>query len=75
MLRKRDPVCGAKINRDSKHFLEYSGKIYYFDCQGCKATFQEEPEKYIKKKSNVGFLKKLAKDTNSVPKCCHDIKN
>ncbi len=74
MFGKRDPVCGAKVNKDIKISLEYGGKIYYFDCQACKATFQEDPNRFLKKKTGIGLLKRLAKGSKDVPKSCHDIK-
>lgn len=75
MLWKRDPVCGKKVSRNSEYFVEYNGKTYYFDSPACKNTFQEEPQKYTQKNSTPGFLKRMAKDKNSVPKCCHQLKN
>ncbi len=38
---------GNKIN--PKLFADYKGRRIYFCCPGCNATFQKDPEKYIKK--------------------------
>lgn len=73
-VKKRDPVCGVKVSKNTEYFLEYRGKRYYFDCAACKATFQENPDSYLRKKINKGFLSWLAKDSESVPKSCHEIK-
>ena len=45
------PVMGTKfpVKKDSKR-SEYKGKHYVFCCPGCKPMFDENPEKYIKKK-------------------------
>jgi YHS domain-containing protein len=75
MFRKRDLVCGVKVKKNSKYSLQYEGKTYYFDCQACKATFQETPQRYIKNKAGIGFLKWLAKGSKEVPKSCHEIRN
>jgi len=71
MFKKHDPVCGAKVDKKTKYFLEHNGKTYYFDCQACKATFHENPDRFIKK--GDGFLKWLARNKQA-PKSCHDMK-
>jgi YHS domain-containing protein len=35
---------GSKINKDI--FVEYNGVKVYFCCEGCKAKFEADPEKY-----------------------------
>jgi YHS domain-containing protein len=41
------PVGGEVIEDVSKAFKsEYKGKTYYFGCEGCKAKFDANPEKY-----------------------------
>lgn len=69
MFRKKDPVCGVRVKKNTEHFLEYEGKTYYFDCQACKATFQENPQRFTKK--GEGFFNWLAKGSKDVPKSCH----
>jgi xanthine dehydrogenase accessory factor len=42
-----NPVCNIPVSKSgAKHVIEYKGENYYFCCDGCKATFEEEPEKY-----------------------------
>jgi YHS domain-containing protein len=41
------PVMGGPI--DKSIFVEYKGKKVYFCCNGCVASFQQEPEKYVAK--------------------------
>ncbi len=44
------PVSGEKVGiMGPVTQYEYKGKIYNFCCDGCVATFKEDPEKYIKK--------------------------
>lgn len=46
------PVMGGKI--DKNVYLDYQGKRVYFCCEGCIATFKENPEKYLKKIQEAG---------------------
>lgn len=42
-----NPVCGIPVEKSTaKHVLEYEGENYYFCCDGCKVSFEKEPEKY-----------------------------
>lgn len=41
------PVMSEPINKAV--FADYQGKRVYFCCNMCKATFQKDPEKIIKK--------------------------
>ncbi len=42
------PVCSTPVSKkDAKHVLEYGGHTVYFCCDGCKVSFDTEPEKYI----------------------------
>jgi YHS domain-containing protein len=34
--------------KTAKHKTVYKGKTYYFCAPGCKITFEENPEKYLK---------------------------
>jgi YHS domain-containing protein len=48
---EKDPVCGMTV--DSKTAAgksDYEGKTYYFCSQGCKKSFDKEPQRYIGKK-------------------------
>jgi len=40
------PVMKGPINKEI--FAEYKGKKVYFCCADCKATFEKDPEKYVK---------------------------
>ncbi len=46
------PVMGGKINKNV--YADYEGKRVYFCCAGCDKTFNKNPEKYLKKLSNMG---------------------
>ncbi len=44
-------VSGKEIEKsEAAGSLEYNGKTYYFCCDNCKASFLEDPEKYINSK-------------------------
>lgn len=42
----QDPVCGMKVGEKGPK-AEYGGRTYYFCCDGCKRSFEKEPEKYV----------------------------
>ena len=45
-----NPVCNVPVEKSTaKHVLEYEGMNYYFCCDGCKVSFEKEPEKYALK--------------------------
>jgi YHS domain-containing protein len=47
-----DPVCNMEVDENTAKFKSvYKGKNYYFCAPGCKATFDENPEKYLGTKS------------------------
>lgn len=48
---EKDPVCGMSVDPKTSVSSQYQGKTYYFCCNGCKASFDKEPEKYL---SNPG---------------------
>lgn len=42
-----NPVCNIPIEKSSaKHILAYKGIDYFFCCDGCKISFENDPEKY-----------------------------
>lgn len=44
-----DPVCGMQVDeKTAAATYEYKGKTYYFCAPGCKASFEKDPEKYLK---------------------------
>jgi YHS domain-containing protein len=43
-----DPVCLMEVDEaTAKWTSEYKGQMYYFCAPGCKASFDEDPEKYL----------------------------
>jgi YHS domain-containing protein len=45
----KDPVCQMEVDpRKAAAQSAYKGQTYYFCCPGCKASFDREPEKYVK---------------------------
>lgn len=45
----KDPVCGMQVGKDeTKHQLQYMGETYHFCTTRCKASFEQDPEKYLK---------------------------
>ena len=42
-----NPVCDVPVQKSTaRHIIEYKGKNVYFCCDGCKVSFENEPEKY-----------------------------
>jgi len=44
---KRDPVCGMTPSPDTPHRLTHEGAEMLFCSAGCKAKFENDPEKYL----------------------------
>lgn len=45
-----NPVCGVPVDPvTARHVIEYQGEKVYFCCDGCKVSFEKEPEKYMDK--------------------------
>ncbi len=45
----KDPVCGMDVDeRTAAAKSEYKGVTYYFCAPGCKASFDRDPEKYVR---------------------------
>ncbi len=43
-----NPVCNIPVSiTEAKHTVEYSGHTVYFCCDGCKISFDKEPDKYV----------------------------
>src|SRR5262245_59576574 len=43
-----DPVCGMTVDpARSAGRHEHMGTVYYFCCEGCRAKFAADPEKYL----------------------------
>jgi YHS domain-containing protein len=46
----KDLVCGMEVDpKTAAAKTEYKGQTYYFCAPGCKAVFDKDPEKYLKK--------------------------
>ncbi len=44
-----DLVCGQVVDADfTKHHSDYDGGRYFFCCEHCQATFDLEPERYVR---------------------------
>ena len=44
-----NPVCQVPVSKKNpKHVIDHKGEKIYFCCDGCKITFEENPEKYVK---------------------------
>ena len=44
-----NPVCQVPVSKTNpKHIIEYKGEKVYFCCDGCKVSFEKDPDKYIK---------------------------
>ncbi|HEY2980193.1 MAG TPA: YHS domain-containing protein [Anaerolineales bacterium] len=44
-----DPVCGMEVDAENAVWTaEYDGTIYYFCSPGCRADFENNPEKFLK---------------------------
>lgn len=42
-----NPVCGVVVDpNNARHVIEYAGDKFYFCCDGCKVSFDADPEKY-----------------------------
>lgn len=44
----KDPVCGMHVDETSAQFKsEHEGQTFYFCCEGCLRSFEENPAKYL----------------------------
>ena len=43
-----NPVCQVPVQKaNAKHILEHKGEKVYFCCDGCKVSFEKEPDRYV----------------------------
>ncbi len=50
-----DPVCGMKIDPATATIKsEYKGQTYVFCSQGCKKSFEKDPEKHVGQGAHAG---------------------
>ncbi len=48
----KDLVCDMEVDeKTAKYKSTYKGETYYFCAPGCKAMFDENPEKYVSSSS------------------------
>lgn len=48
-----DPVCKMKVDpKKAAATSQYQGETYYFCAAGCKAAFDNDPEKFLKSGAN-----------------------
>ncbi len=52
--QKLCPIMGGEIDKSA--YVDYEGKRVYFCCPGCKVTFLENPDKYIKDMESKGTV-------------------
>jgi Cu+-exporting ATPase len=49
----KDVVCGMMVDPDiAHHKSKHRDKAYYFCSPGCKAAFDDEPEKYVSREES-----------------------
>jgi P-type Cu+ transporter len=57
----RDPVCGMTVDRSkTPHRTEVKGQTVYFCSAGCKANFDEAPERYVDPAGREAQSRRLA---------------
>jgi YHS domain-containing protein len=73
----KDPVCEMLVNPELAEFTAvYEGKSYYFCSAVCKVKFEQNPIKYLKKKSWFSrLLEQMTRANqekfgNKPPTCC-----
>ena len=45
---KIDPVCGMEVDPETTPWkVEHNGEMYYFCSPGCRADFENNPEKFL----------------------------
>jgi Cu+-exporting ATPase len=48
MASAKDPVCGMTVDTErAAGSAQYEGTTYYFCSSGCRASFVEDPKKYL----------------------------
>lgn len=46
-----DPVCGMEVDPASTNRVSvYKGQRYWFCAEGCRKTFEADPDKYLEQK-------------------------
>lgn len=44
----KDPVCSMHVEEKTPFVSEYEGNKYYLCSEGCKMSFEKNPQKYVK---------------------------
>ena len=48
-MKAMDPVCGMEVETATAQWTtDYKGTMYYFCAPGCKRSFEQDPEKYLR---------------------------
>ncbi len=68
---KRDPVCGAKIGKNTPYRYSFRRRTFYFHGDACRQTFKNNPEGFIGGKKRKGLITTLAEASDGQPKKCH----
>ena len=70
-----DPVCLMRVDPDATDLkYKYRTNTYYFCAEGCKRSFESNPEKYIGVKRKgiwSRYLDRLTKSTGGKAMKCH----
>jgi YHS domain-containing protein len=46
----KDPVCGVRVDeKQASATSAYDGPTYYFCSRACKAAFEKNPEKFVRR--------------------------
>jgi xanthine dehydrogenase accessory factor len=49
LAESTDPICGMTVTPGAGGLpFTYDGSTYYFCCAGCRRTFEENPDRYVK---------------------------
>ncbi|MGH2523095.1 MAG: YHS domain-containing protein, partial [Anaerolineales bacterium] len=55
-MKVTDPVCGMEVETATAQWkTEYKGQTYYFCAPGCKRSFEQDPEKYLREGPSVSM--------------------
>jgi YHS domain-containing protein len=50
MKMEKDPVCGMEVDPNTAtQKIVHKGTAYYFCSEGCRKSFEKDPEKYLAK--------------------------
>ena len=46
----RDPVCGMEFSsNEAATTVEWAGQSYYFCCHACRASFEADPKRFVRR--------------------------